>query len=197
MSYPLASLFKHRFFDQLGIVLVSTLLLSALSYLAYQLLKAPVRADDLQMVVGTLSEEAHLSPRRRHSTPSITLSLKEFPSLNFTASRATYYAMYAEEFIRDVHRRDSVRIWITKEDYQERIIRGESPGFFRNFVSGGRIDLYGVAGKGSIYLHPDSTHTSSKRDYQYLFIILTVIGIFIFYDIKNTWEKAFGNKRRR
>jgi len=197
MSNPLLSLFKHRFFDRLGIILVGTLLSGTLLYLAYQLLKAPVQAEDLQMVAGTLSEEAVLSPRRRHSTASITLKLKEFPALYFTASRATNNAMYTEEFVRDVHRGDSVRIWIIKEDYRERIIRGESPSVFSNFVSGGHIDLYGVVSKGSTYLHPDDRQTTSKRDHLFLFIVLIFLSILLFSDIKTTWGKAFGKRRHR
>lgn len=194
MSTSLATLFQHKFFDRLGVLLVGTMFTGAVLFLAYQLLKAPIREDDLQIVAGTLMEEAVVSPNRRHSSPSITLKLTEFPAVHFTASQSTFYAMYTKEFVRDVHRGDSVRIRITKEDYRKRIIRNEPPGFFKHFTSGNRIDLYGVVGKGSIYLHPDDTNAFSLRDHWFLIILLIVFGIFLFKDVKIAWKKGSGKK---
>ena len=195
MSKTLASLFKHPFFDRLGIVLVCSMFGGALLFLGYQLLKAPLKDDDLKTVAGTLLEDPQLSPNRRHSSASVKLKLSAYPEVVFSVSGATYYAMFTEEFIRDVHQGDSIRIRIAKNTWQKRISADQPPGLFEKLANGSRIPVYGVVSKNAIYLHPDDAQSFSVRDNSLLIVMIVVFGIFLFIDVRNDRRKKSRRQR--
>lgn len=196
MSTTLASLFKHPFFDRLGIVLVGSMLTGALLLLGYELLKASVWKDELHTVTGTLLEDPKVFPARRYTNASIKMKLSEYPPLLFSAGAATNGAMDVEAFIRDVHRGDSVRLQITKEVYRKQISHEETPGFFDLFFDDNKIELYGVESKNNIYLQPGSKYASSIGGYLFLLVLLTAFGYYLFRDVRHTWNKNAGGKKQ-
>ncbi len=189
MNKTPASLFTHPFFDRLGIFLVCSMFVSALLFLGYQVLKKPLQEDDLKTVAGTLLEDPQLSPDRRHSSASVKLKLTAYPEVLFSVSGATYYAMFTEEFIRDVHQGDSIRIKIAKKTWQKRISAHQPPDIFEKLGNGGRIPVYGVVSKNAIYLHPDDAQSFSVRDNSLLIVMIVVFGIFLFIDVRNDRKK--------
>jgi hypothetical protein len=122
----------------------------------------------------------------RHSH-NIELKFNEFPEFDFKVSGDAFDAMYAENFVDEVHLGDTLTVSVPKDEYGKKMAKTIPLTFWDKYVNYYDIKVYEISHRNTSYLtlndfaqEEGSRTKSNARIGSIIGIILVGISIFIY-----------------
>jgi hypothetical protein len=130
-----------------------------------------IKYSELQTITDVITNKAEIEKGSKGSR-SIRIKLKSYPTFSFDIAGNGYSATYASDYVANVKIGDTLNLDIMKDEYQMKLTKEKSLGFWDKTINYSFISVYGLRDKNNTYLNLTDYNNVHKSD--------TPIGIWVF-----------------
>ncbi|MBO6516513.1 MAG: hypothetical protein JJ975_08175 [Bacteroidia bacterium] len=172
-----------------GVLAIVSLLFGLWSFTVYQSYDLEEESKVVLMEVKLTSNPEKVRSGRHNQNESIEFSTREYPTFTFSVSGGSYDRTAVDDVLGDFKAGDSIRLFIKKDIYAKKILGTESLDFWDKHLNYSMISVYGIEGKGYVYLEAESNLAAAGRGGGWIVLAL-IAGVLTFITISVFLEKA-------
>lgn len=137
-----------------------------------------ILADQLTMVIGTVSEDLKINNEGRKRAKSIYIDLDQFPGFIFHISGSSFHASDSEGITSNISSGDEIQIDILSETNSKKLTKTEALTFWDKTINYNSIKIFGLRKDNREFLKLKSLNKEHKNSSTSFFNwILLIIGL--------------------
>ncbi|MDN3677188.1 hypothetical protein QWY90_07660 [Flavobacterium paronense] len=155
-----------------------------------------INSKDIFYVKDLAADNIRLTKGRKGNSSSLHIDLMKYPDYDFKVTNLGFSATDSEGALNEIHPMDSIMVGISKDDYDKKISKTITPGFFDIYFGYTHIKVYELRNQNYEFLSIDNYNEVIKRHvffgmgfFSLVGVMLLGFGIYIYFKAKrNTTE---------